>query len=162
MLSLIVCFDKNQVIGKDNAMPWHYPEDLKYFKKTTLGHKVVMGRNTFQSILDCLGKPFPGRDNIVITDEEFNYEADNLKYYNNLDYIIDNYKDCDEEVFIAGGMSIYNQMIDHCDKLYITHINKEFNGDAFFPEFDYTLFEKTFSNTVEDLEFCIYERKTNA
>lgn len=159
MLSLIVAFDKNRVIGKDNAMPWHYPEDLKYFKRTTLNHKVVMGANTFQSILDCLNKPFPNRHNVVITHKDFDEQYDNVTYYDNLDIIVDKYSTCDEEVFIAGGMSIYEQLYDKCHKLYITHINNEFEGDAFFPEIDFNNYKLISSEKVGDLDFCVYERR---
>lgn len=159
MLSLIVAYDKNRVIGKDNAMPWHYPEDLKYFKRVTTGHKVVMGSNTFYSILDCLNKPFPNRENVVITHEEIIHEFDNVTYYDNLDIIIEKYKDSEEEVFIAGGMSIYTQMHHLCDKLYITHIDNEFDGDAHFPEIDFSNYAKVSSNKEGELDFCVYERR---
>ncbi|MFV0425011.1 MAG: dihydrofolate reductase [Bacilli bacterium] len=159
MLSLIVAFDNNRVIGKDNAMPWHYPEDLKYFKSITTNHKVVMGANTFDSILDCLNKPFPNRDNLVVSHYPINKEFDNVIYFDNLDDIIENYKNCSEEVFIAGGMSIYEQMLPHCNKLYITHIDNEFDGDAFFPEINFDNYKKISSNKVEELDFCVYERR---
>lgn len=158
MLSLIVAFGTNRVIGKDNAMPWHYPEDLKYFKEKTLNHKVVMGFNTYCSILDCLNKPFPNRENIIISHEVFECDYDNVVMYDSLDIIIEKYKNCEEEVFIAGGMSIYEQMLDHCDKLYITHIDKSFEGDAHFPEINYDEFNKVSSNKVGELDFCVYER----
>ncbi len=159
MLSLIVAFGKNQVIGKDNAMPWHYPEDLKYFKRITTGHKVVMGANTFHSILDCLNQPFPNRENVIITHEKIEKNYENVIYFDNLDVIINKYKDSEEEVFIAGGASIYEQMLEHCNKLYITHIDKEFEGDAHFPKIDYSKFDKISSNVLGDLDFCVYERR---
>lgn len=159
MLSLIVAFDKNQVIGKDNAMPWHYSEDLKYFKRVTLNHKVVMGSNTFRSIIDCLNKPFPNRESIIITHETDNKEYDNVTYYDNLDIIIEKYKDCEEEVFIAGGMSIYEQMLEHCDKLYITHINNEYDGDSWFPKINFENYNKISSTVIDELDFCVYERR---
>ncbi|MFV0498885.1 MAG: dihydrofolate reductase [Bacilli bacterium] len=161
MLSLIVAFDKNQVIGKDNAMPWHYPEDLKYFKKTTLNHKIIMGANTFNSILNYLNHPFSNRHSLIVTDMKFDKTYENVTYYDNLEDIINEFENSGEEVFVAGGMSIYNQMIDHCQKLYITHIDKSFNGDAFFPKFNYNEFTKLSSNKLGDLDFCVYERKQN-
>ncbi len=161
MLSLIVAFGENRVIGKDNAMPWHYPSDLKYFKSQTLGHKVVMGLNTYKSIIGYLGKPFSGRENIIISDITLNEEFDNVTVYDNLDVIVEKYKNSEEEIFIAGGMSIYEQMLKHCDKLYITHINKSFEGDAYFPEIDYSEFEKISSTVDGDLDFCVYMRKNH-
>ncbi len=159
MLSLIVAFDKNRVIGKDNDMPWHYPEDLKYFKRTTLGHKVVMGSNTFRSILDCLGNPFPNRESIVITHEAITNTYDNVKFYDNLQIIEDLYADSDEEVFIAGGMSIYEQMYDKCDRLYITHIDNAYDGDAYFPNIDLTKYNKISEEACGELSFCVYEKR---
>ncbi len=158
MLSLIVAIANDNVIGLDNKMPWHYPEDLKYFKQTTLNHKVVMGYNTYMSIIDYLKKPFPDRENIIISFDKQTSQFDNVVFYDNLDTIVDKYKNSEEEVFIAGGMSIYEQMIEHCDRLYITHINKSFEGDAFFPTIDFSKYKKLSSTISGDLDFCIYER----
>lgn len=158
MLSLIVAYDKNMAIGLNNKMPWHYPEDLKYFKNITMGHKVVMGHNTFQSILNYLGKPFDSRETIVVTHDTNLQQYDSVTYYDNLDVILKLYKNNSEEVFIAGGRSVYEQMLKHCDKLYITHIDKEFDADTWFPYIDFSEFAKVASNKVGELDFCVYRR----
>ncbi len=159
MFSLIVAIANNNVIGLDNKMPWHYPNDLKYFKETTLNHKVVMGYNTYMSILDYLKKPFSNRQNIILSFESFESDFDNVFVYDNLESLIEKYKNSEEEVFVAGGMTIYEQMLEHCERLYITHINKTYPGDAFFPTIDFSKFTKTSSKIDGELEFCVYERK---
>ncbi len=160
MLSLIVAFDRNRLIGKDNAMPWHLPKDLKYFKAKTLNHKVVMGYNTYMSILECLNHPFPNRHNIILSHESFDPKFDNVSVLTDINKVIE-YKSADEEVFIAGGKSIYEQLISHCDRLYITHIDDEYEGDTQFPEFDFNEFELVSEDVIDNLNFSVYERKKN-
>ncbi len=161
MFSLIVAFDQNQLIGNGNKMPWHLPEDLKYFKQKTMNHKVVMGYNTYQSILSYLGKPFPNRDNIILTYDDFSCDFSNVDKCLSIPDFLEKYRDLDEEIFIAGGKSIYEQMIKYCDRLYITHIDKEYEGDTYFPEFDYSEFNLVSENKDGILNFCVYERKAN-
>ncbi|MBI4411764.1 MAG: dihydrofolate reductase [Deltaproteobacteria bacterium] len=129
-LSIIVAMSKNGVIGKDNKIPWHLSEDLKRFKKITMGHPIVMGRKTFESI----GKPLPGRENIVITHNP-KFCADGVRVVHGLDQAMKGYK-LDEEIFVIGGAEIYKSALPLADKVYLTRIEKEFEGDAFFPESD--------------------------
>lgn len=152
MISLIVAISKNNVIGLNNKLPWHYSEDLKYFKDTTMNKTVLMGKSTFISI----GKPLPKRHNIVVTrDLEFTHPG--VEVINDLDAFI-NAKH-DEEVFIIGGKQIYQQTLPFADKLYITYINREYQGDVFFPEVDYSLFEKISQRDSDELSFCVFQRK---
>lgn len=124
--------DKNRLIGKDNQLPWHLPNDLKYFKEVTMGHKIVMGRKTFESI----GKPLPGRENIVLSTNP-NFVADGCKMYHSIDaFLQDTKKRLDEEFFIIGGAMIYETFLPHADRLYITEIDGEFEGDTYFPNFN--------------------------
>lgn len=152
MISLIVAISKNNVIGLNNKLPWHYSEDLKYFKDTTMNKTVLMGKSTFISI----GKPLPKRHNIVVTrDPEFTHPG--VEVINDLNAFI-NAKH-DEEVFIIGGKQIYQQTLPFADKLYITYINREYQGDVFFPEVDYSLFEKISQRDSDELSFCVFQRK---
>lgn len=155
MLSIIVAFDNNQLIGNGNKLPWHYPEDLKYFKNVTSGHPVVMGSNTFYSIFNYLGKPLPNRKNIVISSKTKIH--DDVEVYNSIDSFLNNYKD--EEVFVIGGKTIYEQLLPHTDKMYITHINKEFEGNVYFPNIVWSEWRKIKEENKGDLSFCVYERE---
>ena len=127
-INLIAAMAKNRTIGMNNQMPWHLPADLKHFKATTLKHPVIMGRKTYQSI----GKALPGRRNIVVTrDPEFILE--DAEVINDLDKAI---KLCDDvsDIMIIGGANIYNQMLDKADRLYLTFIDLDVEGDTFFPD----------------------------
>ncbi len=160
MLSIIVAFDKNQLIGKENKMPWYYPEDFQYFKEITTGKIVVMGSRTYQSILDLLHKPLPNRQNIVITSKKDKYK--DVECYDSVEHFLDVYQNRTDEIFVIGGKSIYQQFIDAVDRLYITHINQEFSGDTYFPLYNKNFFELVSQKKNGDLNFCIYERKVKA
>lgn len=130
MISLIVAHDKNHVIGYENDMPWHLPGDLQYFKEMTMGKPIIMGRKTFESI----GRPLPGRRNIVITRNE-SYAAQGIETVPSLDAALALVKDV-PEIMIIGGAQIFEQSLPLADKLYITLIDHEFKGDTFFPKYD--------------------------
>lgn len=135
-LSLIVAASQNNVIGRDNQLPWHLPEDLAYFKAVTMGKPLLMGRKTFESI----GRPLPGRTNIVITrDPTWAYEgvevAGNLKDALALANSSTAKKDSDE-VMVIGGEQIYRLCFPYADRLYLTRVEAFVEGDAFFPDFD--------------------------
>lgn len=131
MISLLVAYDLNRVIGIDNKMPWHIPEELKYFKKVTMGKAIVMGRKTYESI----GRPLPGRLNIIITRNE-GYSADGAEVVHDLHEAIERGKEYSDEVVIIGGSEIFNLSMPMADRLYITIIRKQYEGDTFFPELD--------------------------
>lgn len=134
--ALIVAMAENNCIGKDNKMPWHIRDDLKRFKDLTMGHPVIMGRKTYESILGYLGKPLPGRTNIVVSKNGFE-NLHEVPVFSDLEKAIEHgQKIAKSEVFIIGGAQIYNQAIYMADILYLTQIHKEINGDAFFPEID--------------------------
>lgn len=130
MISMIAAMSENNVIGKDGEMPWHLPGDLKFFKQTTKGHSVVMGRKTFESI----GRPLPNRRNIVLTrSEDFSAEGiEVIHTFSEMDKLV---KD-EEEFFVIGGATIYEQLLPLADRLYITIIHETFEGDTFFPTID--------------------------
>lgn len=130
MLSIIVAKSKNNVIGKNNKLIWHIPDDLKRFKTLTTGHTIIMGRKTFESI----GRVLPNRIHIVLTrDKNYKINNENVQVVTNISEI-DKFINDKNENFVIGGESIYKALIDKCQKLYITQINQDFDGDAYFPE----------------------------
>ena len=132
IISLIVATDNVGGIGKDNKIPWHLPEDIKRFKDLTMGHPVIMGRKTFESIISTLKKPLPGRTNIVVTrNPDFNYEG--VLVFNNIEDAIKKGKEIDaDEVLIAGGAQIFDSVVERADRLYLTLIDGDFGADTFF------------------------------
>ncbi|WP_155591027.1 dihydrofolate reductase [Lysinibacillus cavernae] len=130
MISLIVAHDDNYVIGYDNGMPWHLPGDLKYFKNNTMGKPMIMGRKTFESI----GRPLPGRRNIVITRDE-NYHAEGIEVVTSLEKALALAGDV-PEIMIIGGEQIFRLVMEIADLLYITKINHAFQGDTYFPNYE--------------------------
>lgn len=124
---------ENQCIGKDNKMPWHLPEDLKRFKQLTMGKPVIMGRKTFESIIGYLGKPLPGRENIVVSKSGYKNDFD-APVFTSIACAITHAKTrSDDEIFIIGGAQIYTQSIEIADKIHLTQIHENVDGDAFFP-----------------------------
>ena len=156
MISLIFAMDKNNLIGKGNDLPWHYSEDLKYFKTVTSGKTVLMGENTFYSIFDRLKKPLPNRINIVATLNP-DFKRDDVVVINDLISFLK--EKHDEEIFVIGGKQIYALSLPYADRLYITHINNEHEGDVYFPKIDYSKYSIIKSEVVGDLTFNVYERK---
>jgi len=135
-LSLIAAMARNRVIGRDNAMPWHLPEDLRYFKATTLGKPIVMGRKTF----DSLGRPLPGRTNIVVSRKP-GLEIEGAQVFNSIAAALTFARrkalsDGVAEVMVIGGENLYRQTLEQADRLYLTRIESEPEGDAWFPPFD--------------------------
>ncbi len=130
IISCIVAIAKNNVIGKDNDIPWYLPADLQYFKKTTLNHHILMGRNCYNSI----GKPLPKRTNVIITRDAF-FMSSNCLVARSIDEALAMaHENGEEEVFIIGGGQIYEQTKQLWDKLYLTEVDLEVDGDIYFPE----------------------------
>lgn len=159
-ISMIAAVAENNVIGKDNSLPWHLPTDLKYYKQTTLGHHIIMGRKNFEAI----GRPLPKRTNIIITRKE-NYTAEGCIVVNSLREALQAVQN-DEEPFIIGGGEIYKMALPYADRLYITRIHETFDGDVFFPDFDKQQWilksredHKADKKNPHDFSFLIYERK---
>ena len=128
-LSLIVAVSDNRVIGKDNRMPWHLSADLKRFKAITWGKPILMGRKTYESI----GRPLPGRKNIVLTSDP-NYQANGCAVAHSKAEAIELAGDVDE-LMVIGGTSLYESFLPEANRLYLTLIERDYEGDAFFPEF---------------------------
>ena len=132
IVSSIVAMAKNRVIGKDNKIPWYLPADLKYFKRTTINHHIIMGRNCFESI----GRPLPKRTNIIVSRNPL-YVATNCIVAHSIEEALNMaYDHKEKEVFIIGGGQIYEQSVSFWDRLYLTEVDLEVDGDVFFPEID--------------------------
>ena len=130
MLSIIVAIANKNVIGKDNKLIWHLPEDLKHFKEITSGHKIIMGRKTFES----LGRILPNRKHIILcNDMEMDIENDDVEILDDISKL-DKYINSEEECFVIGGATIYRLLMPYSNKMYITKINNDFDGDVYFPE----------------------------
>jgi dihydrofolate reductase len=162
MISLLYAMDRNRVIGYNNDLPWKLPKDLKFFKELTTNHSVIMGRKTFES----MGRPLPNRENIVLTrDKSFN--PPNCQVIYSVETILDwNKNQPDKEWFVIGGGNIFNQILPHADRMYMTYIDEAFDGDTYFPEFDekeWTLSKKDKGIKDEknpyDYYFIQYDRK---
>lgn len=162
MISIIVAMGKNRVIGKKNALPWHLPADLKHFKEITKGHAVIMGKNTHQSI----GRALPGRLNIVLSGDK-NYKADDCIVVSSIQEAL-KVAQGQEEIFFIGGGNVYKQALPLADRLYITLVDAEFEGDVFCPEIDYSNWKEVSREDCNadeknpyNFSFLIFERKDN-
>lgn len=165
-LSLICAMDENMVIGNNNRLPWHLPEDLKYFKRTTMGKCIIMGRKTFESI----GRPLPGRTNIIVTRSR-DYEVDNARVVDSLADAIElaenvSFIDGTDEAFIIGGAELYKHALPYVDRMHLTMVHAEVDGDTFFPDFAVEEWQEVSKEYFEADEFnpypysiCIFERR---
>lgn len=157
MISLIASVGRKFEIGKNNKLIWHFKEDMKYFKDVTMGHKVVMGRNTYNSLPTKL----LGREMIVLSTSSVD---ENVVVESSINGIVDKFKNSEEEVFIIGGAMVYKQFLPYANKLYLTEIDAEdSHADTFFPKFDKTEWDKNIiDKKCQDnisYEICLYERK---
>lgn len=164
-LSLICAISTNGVIGRNNKLPWHLSEDLKYFKRTTMGKCIIMGRKTFESI----GKPLPGRTNIIVTRNR-NYDVENGRVVDSLADAIElaeniAFIDGSEEAFVIGGGQLFKEVLPVVERMHLTRIHAEVEGDAWFPEFDTEEWEEIsrldFSSSATNpynYSICVYER----
>lgn len=160
MISFIVAMDDNNLIGKDNALPWYLPADLAYFKKVTTNHTIVMGRKTYESI----GRPLPNRKNVVLT-HSTSFQEDGVTVIHSLDELKEMANHSNEELFIIGGARLYEQLLPVADRLYVTHIRATFDGDTHFPAFlkeEWKIIDskehKKDEKNAYDYEFVVYER----
>lgn len=176
-IALIVAMAANGAIGRDNRMPWHLPADLKHFKQTTWGKPVIMGRKTFESILASLGKPLPGRTSVIVT-RNLNYRPAGVsaEAHGALKLAdspaaalaaLATLPGAPDQAFVVGGAEIYRAMLPTAERLVVTEIRREFDGDAFFPPIDPHLWReisrlpqpKSGEPEVE-FDFVEYQRRT--
>lgn len=161
-LSIIVAIAQNGAIGKDNDLLWHLSSDLKRFKALTTGHPVVMGRRTWESLPK---RPLPGRRNIVFT-QNHDYEAPGAEVVHSANGLFKALKDTDDEVFVMGGAAIYRLLLPFTNRLYVTHVYRDYDADVFFPTIDMSEFTEVnrterMTDEKSGLEFCYaeYDRK---
>jgi dihydrofolate reductase len=161
-LSLIWAMDQNRLIGNNNSLPWYLPADLAFFKRTTMGKPMIMGRKTFDSI----GRPLPGRQNIVIT-RDSTFSAQGCDIANSIEEAMSLVSEEKQEAMLIGGASLYLQMLAQADTLYLTQIHHAFSGDTWFPEMDMSQWSEVYREDFEADEknlhaysFMQYQRKT--
>ena len=162
ILSMISALAENRVIGNKNTLPWHLPADFKYFKETTLNKPIVMGLNTFKSIGS---KPLSNRKNIILNDDPNYVPPDGCYVAHSVKEVLEMVKD-EKEVMICGGASVYKQFLPLTDRLYLTYIHQNFEGDTYFPEFDMNDWKEVSRTDHEPDEknlykysFLIFDRK---
>ena len=158
MISLIWAMDKNWLVGKDNKLPWHFKEDLLYYKEKTAGKTVLMGDKSYYSLKSYYKeKPLPyGKIYVASLDD---LELSDATVIHDINKFLDNF-DKNEELWVVGGATIYRFSLPYADRLYITHVDGEYEGDAYFPKFDLeNEFNLISSRVSNNLNFSVYERK---
>ncbi|WNG20342.1 dihydrofolate reductase [Cystobacter fuscus] len=156
-LSAIVAMASNRCIGRDNTLPWRLPADLQRFKRLTLGHTLLMGRKTYESI----GRPLPGRTMLVVT-RQHGWAPEGIEVAHSLEEALARARG--DEVFLAGGAQLYEQAMDRVRRLYLTRIDREYEGDTFFPDVDLSTWRLTAeethpaTDTTPPFAFLTYER----
>ncbi|MBI3952776.1 MAG: dihydrofolate reductase [Candidatus Doudnabacteria bacterium] len=161
IISFVVAVAKNGVIGNRNSLPFYIPEDLKHFKKITDGHTVLMGRNTYDSIIKRLGKPLPNRVNVVITRQADFKPAEGVLVFHDINLAIAKFmSDGLDELMVIGGAQIYKQLADmgKVDKIYMTHVHQEVEGDVKFPDIDLTKWKKINQDARDKFTWAVYEK----
>lgn len=153
MISMIFAIDPTGLIGRNNDLPWNYPEDLQYFKYITLNKTVLMGVTTFESIIQRLNKPLPNRKSIVASLNDYSYPG--VEVINDLESFLK--KNHEEEIFVIGGKTIYEIAFPYAERLYITHIKKVYEGDTYL-DLDLSDFHLVKADDNQELTFAIYER----
>lgn len=165
-LTLIAAVAENGVIGAGGGMPWHYPADLAYFKETTTGHPVILGRTTYESIAGQIGGPLPDRTNVVLSRRDLDLpegavQAEHLDEALDLAAADARERGVDE-VFVAGGARVYEQFLPVADRLRLTEIADAYEGDTRFPERDAEEWVEVARDEREDLAFVVYERRNES
>lgn len=158
-ISILAAKSSNNVIGVRNQLPWHIPAELKHFKTLTMGHHIIMGRKTFESI----GRALPGRDSIVVS-RNIDYQAPGCMVANSIDAAINTISN-DDEIFIIGGAELIHQTVPRAARMYLTEIHKDYAGDVYFPELDWSVWQEIERKPQDDktlglkYDFVIYDKK---
>ena len=155
---IIAAVSENGVIGKDGDIPWHYPEDLEHFREKTTGHSVIMGRKTYFSLPEDF-RPLPDRKNIVLSRSNPNLPEE-VELAESLEQAWKKAREHSDKAFIIGGANVYEQSMDEADKMILTRIHKEYDGDTFFPEWDEENWEKVKEEERKEISFIEYRRIT--
>jgi dihydrofolate reductase len=152
-VTLVVAMGSNRVIGADGGLPWHLPEDLAHFKRVTVGHPMIMGRTTYESI----GRPLPGRTTIVVT-RRLDWSAEGVEVAHSLDAALDRAAELDDEVFLVGGAQVYAEALDRglVDTMVVTRVRQAPEGDAFFPAIDWEAWHEAARVIHADFDLVTY------
>ena len=164
-LVVIVAVADNGVIGKDGDMPWHIPADLTHFKETTMDHPVIMGRVTYEGILETLGEPLPGRTTVVLTSRDLETPANAVVAHDLADALEtaeaaaqERHDDADR-IFVAGGATVYEQFLPAVDRLIVTEVHDDPDGDTYFPDWDRNSFREVSRDERDGFAFVEYTRR---
>ncbi len=152
MLEIVVGFDENRLIGNGSDLPWHISEDLKHFKRLTSGHRVIMGRVTYESI----GKLLPNRENIILSRNK-GFEVEGAKVFEGTKELLENLDD-NKRNFVIGGNKIYNELLPHVQMLHISHIKGKYEGDVYFPHINLEEYEKVEEVEYDEFVYCAYKK----
>ncbi|WP_135664397.1 dihydrofolate reductase [Halorhabdus rudnickae] len=162
---LLAAVAENGIIGSDGEIPWYYPEDLAHFKETTMGHPVIMGRRTYESIAERLGGPLPGRTTVVLSQSGFTPAEDGtgdqttVRVADGIDAAIETATETGSDVvYVAGGATVYEQFLPVADRMILTEVPETPEGDTHFPEWDPDAWTVTDRRETEELAFVTYER----
>ncbi|ADB60566.1 Dihydrofolate reductase [Haloterrigena turkmenica DSM 5511] len=163
----IVAVADNGVIGKDGDMPWHIPADLKHFKETTMDHPIIMGRVTYEGILEALGEPLPGRTTVVLTSRDLE-TPENAVTARSLEEALEAAEtaarerhDAADRIFVAGGATVYEQFLSALDRLIVTEVHEEPDGDTYFPDWDRASFDDVSRDDRDGFAFVEYVRRSS-
>ena len=163
-VALIVAVAGNGVIGREGEMPWHYSEDLRHFRETTTGHPVVLGRRTYERIVDRLGEPLPDRTSVVLSSQDLTL-PDGVLLANSVPAALETAAGAlpaaRNTVYVAGGGSVYEATMPVADRLVVTEIDATVDGDTYFPEIDPQEWVERSRDDRDDLSFVTYERRTS-
>jgi dihydrofolate reductase len=152
MISIITAMTRERVIGDNNKLPWHIPEELKLFRRITSGHTVIMGKRTFESI----GKPLPNRNNIVLSSTE--HTSQDVHWAKNISDALQAAQGYNKEIFVIGGAQVYQQFLPLADRLLISYIKYNYPGTILFPEFNINEWQKSTTEIYPDFDFVTYLR----
>lgn len=159
-LVVVAAVARNGVIGADGEMPWHYPRDLRHFHETTVGAPVILGRVTFESILDQMGEPLAGRVNVVVSETLADRPDRNVAVVDSVPLAVRQAAAVtDDAAYVAGGATVYEQLLPAASRMILTEIPESPPGDAVFPEWDETEWEAVERRSAGDLQFVTYERR---
>lgn len=155
---IVAAVAENGVIGKDGDIPWHLPEDLKHFKQLTTGHPVIMGRKTFESLPES-HRPLPDRTNVVLSRSGFDHSDESVKSANSLVEAYEISGELDEVAYVIGGASVYEQALEDADRMVLTEVHEEYDGDTYFPEWSEESWEEIERDCRDGFDFVEYRRK---
>ncbi len=153
----IAAVAENGVIGRDGGMPWHYPEDMRRFKEITMGHPVIMGRTTYESIAGQLDGPLPGRTNVVLSRSNPDLPEE-VVLVHSVEEAMETVAELDDVAFVTGGATVYEQFLPHTDELLLTEIHEAYDGDTRFPEWDPEEWTEVERDERDEFDFVRYER----